>query len=155
MPRVLSEEIDAAVREVECLKAALSSSGEGGESYLGMRGHVQADRQALLQLLQLSLSSVDRLREKEIEVLKASTAAAAAAGQCARLGKTQLKKPASVISPLDYLCVWTAATMLKCVRSDHPVLRIVATALMSTYSSAPITVFRVCGVWVWLAEAGY
>lgn len=92
MPRPLSEEIDDAVREVECVKAALSSTGEDGESYLGMRGHVQADRLALLQLLQLSLSSVDRLREKEIEVLRASTAAAAATGQCTRAGKKNLQR---------------------------------------------------------------
>eukprot|EP00752_Nemacystus_decipiens_P018239 g16367.t1 len=81
MPRPLSEEIDDAVREVECVKAALSSTDEDGEGYLGMRGHLQAERLALLQLLNLSLSSLDRLREKEIEVLKASTAAAAATGQ--------------------------------------------------------------------------
>lgn len=69
------------------MKAALSCGSEDGVSYLGMRGHVQADRLALLQLLHLSLSSLDRLREKEIEVLKAATAAAAAAGQCAPLGE--------------------------------------------------------------------
>lgn len=93
MPRPLSEEVDDAVREVECIKAALSSTGEDGQSYLGMRGHVQAERLALLQLLHLSLSTVDRLREKEIEVLKASTAAAAAAGQCTRVGKKSPQRP--------------------------------------------------------------
>lgn len=93
MPRPLSEEVDDAVRELECIKAALSSTGEDGQSYLGMRGHVQAERLALLQLLHLSLSTVDRLREKEIEVLKASTAAAAAAGQCTRVGKKSPQRP--------------------------------------------------------------
>lgn len=99
MPRPLSEEIYAAVREVECVKAALSSTGDDGESYLGFGGQVQADRSALLELLRLSLSSVDRLREKEIEVLKASTTAAAAAGQCTRPGKKICERPASVSSP--------------------------------------------------------
>lgn len=91
MPRLLSEEIVAAVREVEHVKVALSSSSEDGESYLGMRGHDPTERLALLQLLHLSLSGVDRLREKEIEVLKAAAAAAAATGQCTHLGKENCK----------------------------------------------------------------
>ncbi|CAM9687678.1 unnamed protein product, partial [Scytosiphon promiscuus] len=90
MPRLLSEEIDAALRDIECVKAALSGSSSSGSrgskgdetepSYLGLRA--PQDRLPLLELLKLSLGQLDRLREKEIEVLRAATAAAAASSAC-------------------------------------------------------------------------
>jgi len=69
--RRLPDEIDAAAHEIECLKAALSCSTNDGESYLGMRGDIEKDRPVLCSLLQLAMQALDRLREKEIEVLKA------------------------------------------------------------------------------------
>lgn len=85
-----SDEIAAAAREVELIKAALMTRGTGSSissgcddepnkspSYLGMDG--AKDQAALLQLLLLGMKQLDRLREKEIEVFKATAAAAAAA----------------------------------------------------------------------------
>ncbi len=92
MRRLLPEEIDAAVQEVERLKAALSCSTDG-ESYLGMRGGVEKDRQVLCSLLHLAMQALDRLREKEIEVLKAASAAATATGKFARLGEERVSHP--------------------------------------------------------------
>lgn len=86
MPRLLSEEIEDALREIECVKAALSSSSsrgsgdDAGASYLGLRA--PQDRLPLVELLKLSLGQLDRLREKEIEVIKASTATTAASSAC-------------------------------------------------------------------------
>lgn len=94
MRRLLPEEIDAAVQEIECLKTALSC-GADGESYLGMRGDVEKDRTVLCSLLHLAMQALDRLREKEIEVLKAANAAATATGKCARLGE----KGAQTLAP--------------------------------------------------------
>jgi len=88
--RRLPDEIDAAAHEIECLKAALSCSTNDGESYLGMRGDIEKDRPVLCSLLQLAMQALDRLREKEIEVLKATSAAAAATGKCARSGENRV-----------------------------------------------------------------
>lgn len=65
----LVEEIDAAVVEVESIKTALKcGEGKMEMSYLGLVGG--SDRRSLLQLLQSGMQQLDRLREKEIELLK-------------------------------------------------------------------------------------
>lgn len=63
----LSEDMEVAVREVEDLKAALRDDGEAS-SYLGLRG--TRDKDALLQLLLSGMQQLDRLREKEIVLLR-------------------------------------------------------------------------------------
>lgn len=63
----LSEDMEVAVREVEEVKAALRDDGEAF-SYLGLRG--TRDKDALLQLLLSGMQQLDRLREKEIVLLK-------------------------------------------------------------------------------------
>lgn len=72
----LSDEIDAAVREVGWVKAALMGShGDADpQGYLGLT--CAKDRAPLLQLLQLSMQQLDRLREKEIELIRSATATA-------------------------------------------------------------------------------
>ncbi|CAN0160045.1 unnamed protein product, partial [Ectocarpus sp. 12 AP-2014] len=73
MPRLLSEEIDDAVREVKLIEEALSGSagcdGGGSGSYLGL-----TDRGALLELLLCARRQLSLLREKEVAIRKSSAA---------------------------------------------------------------------------------
>lgn len=84
----LSNEIDAAVREIGCVKAALMGrDGDNAESkgFLGLT--CAKDRAPLLQLLQLSMQQLDRLREKEIELIRSATATATTAATAVRQAK--------------------------------------------------------------------
>lgn len=66
----LSEDMEVAVREVEDLKAALRDDGKT-LSYLGLRGN--RDKDVLLQLLLSGMQQLDRLREKEIVLLRTAS----------------------------------------------------------------------------------
>lgn len=91
----LFKEIETAVREVEIIKCTLAGDGSqpgfnqpkgGGEvphSYLGLCGASPTDRAALLDLLHAGMQQVDRLREKEVEILRAG-----GAGRARLLGKS-------------------------------------------------------------------
>lgn len=76
----LSAEILASKRDIELIKGALSRGDDDGNGsvFLGLSG--RNDREPLLKLLQLSMQQLDRLREKEIELIKAAAASAASAG---------------------------------------------------------------------------
>ncbi|CBJ25937.1 conserved unknown protein [Ectocarpus siliculosus] len=80
MPRLLSEEIDDAVREVKFIEEALSGSAGcdagGSGSYLGL-----TDRGALLDLLLCARRQLNLLREKEVAILKSSAAAGGRSNQ--------------------------------------------------------------------------
>lgn len=65
------EEMEVAAREVEALKAAFGDDGENS-SYLGLRG--VRDRDVLVKLLLAGMQQLDRLREKEIVLLKNAAA---------------------------------------------------------------------------------
>lgn len=88
----LSVEIDAAVRDIGSVKAALMG-GDGDDAepqgFLGLT--CPKDRAPLLQLLHLSMQQLDRLREKEIELIRSATATATATATAVR----QAKKPYS------------------------------------------------------------
>lgn len=66
----VSRDISAILAEVSALKRTLSSNGQDGaeSGYLGLVS--PRDRQALLQLLLSAAQQLDRLREKEIELLR-------------------------------------------------------------------------------------
>lgn len=81
MPRLVSEEIYDAVREVKAIEEALCGSagcdaGGSGGSFLGL-----TDRGALLELLLSARKQLNLLREKEVAVLKSSAATAGRSNQ--------------------------------------------------------------------------
>lgn len=101
MPRLLSEEIDDAVREVKFIEESLSGSAGcdagGSGSYLGL-----TDRGTLLELLLCARRQLNLLREKEVAILKSSAAAGGRSNQ--HFGELWAPHPAACNLSVLLLC---------------------------------------------------